>query len=62
VGLVLAGLASPALRALLYGVPPLDPVVLAGVAVLLFAVAMLASFLPARRAAEGDPMLELREG
>jgi len=62
VGLVLAGLASPALRALLYGVLPLDPVVLAGVAVLLFAVAMLASFLPARRAAEGDPMLALREG
>ncbi|MFL5420619.1 MAG: ABC transporter permease [Myxococcales bacterium] len=61
-GLVLAAAAAPALRALLFGVPPLDPGVLVAVALLLFAVALVASFLPARRAAGGDPMLALREG
>jgi ABC-type antimicrobial peptide transport system permease subunit len=61
-GLVLAAAAAPALRALLFGVPPLDPGVLVAVALILFAVALLASFLPARRAAGGDPMLALREG
>jgi ABC-type antimicrobial peptide transport system permease subunit len=61
-GLVLAAGTAPALRALLFGVPPLDPVVLFLVALILFAVSVLASFLPARRAAGGDPMLALREG
>jgi len=61
-GLLLAGAAAPALRALLYGVPPLDPGVLLAVALILVLVSLLASFLPARRAAGGDPMLALREG
>jgi putative ABC transport system permease protein len=60
-GLLLAGAAAPSLRALLYGVPALDPGVLMAVALILFAVSVLASFLPARRAAGGDPMLALRE-
>jgi hypothetical protein len=48
------------LRSLLFGVSPNDPIVLAGVPVVLFAVAILASFLPARRAAGVDPAEVLR--
>ncbi len=55
-----AALAS-ALRALLYGVAPLDPVVMSGVAALILTVALMANYLPARRAARIDPMEALRQ-
>jgi putative ABC transport system permease protein len=45
---------------MLYEVRPLDPVVLGGVSLLLAAVALLASYLPARRAARIDPITALR--
>jgi predicted permease len=58
---VLGALAtSKILTALLYGVTPGDPATLAEVAVLLGAVAVAASYLPARRAARVDPMSALR--
>jgi putative ABC transport system permease protein len=48
------------LHGLLYGVSPTDPVALVATCALLFVVALIASWLPARRAAALDPMEALR--
>jgi hypothetical protein len=60
VGLLGAFASSGVLRSLLFEVSPIDPVTLAGVCVLLVAVASLAGLLPARRAARIDPLQALR--
>ncbi|MGQ0646477.1 MAG: FtsX-like permease family protein [Gemmatimonadaceae bacterium] len=61
IGLV-AGLASVRLlRSLLYGVPLSDPLAFAAAASLLVLVAVAASYLPARRATQLDPLLSLRQ-
>jgi predicted permease len=59
-GLLLAASTTWLLKKLLFGVSPLDPASLAAVAALLSAVAVLASVLPARRAARLDPLVALR--
>jgi putative ABC transport system permease protein len=60
VGVIAAFGAARALRAMLFGVGPSDPLTYVAVTLLLAAAAFLASYLPIRRAADADPMVTLR--
>jgi ABC-type antimicrobial peptide transport system permease subunit len=60
IGLAAGAAVSRVLASLLYGVSPRDPVVFVGVALFLSAVALLAGYVPAQRAARVDPMTALR--
>jgi predicted permease len=59
-GLGAAWFASRLLTTLLYEVEPNDPMVLSGIAAILFVVTLAASYLPARRAARIDPLQTIR--
>ena len=64
VGVVIGAVAAFALtrwmESLIYGVSPTDPVTFTSVALLLVGIALLASYVPARRAVRVDPMQSLR--
>ncbi len=60
VGLTAAAGLAQLMSSLLFNVSPLDPATYAILAVLLGTVVLLASYLPARRAASVDPTYALR--
>lgn len=60
IGMVLALLGSRAISSMLFGIGPRDPLPLSIVAALLAAVAIVATWLPARRASRVDPVQALR--
>jgi predicted permease len=59
-GVIAALILTRILSSLLYGVSATDPLTYAGTAILLIAVAMVASYIPARKASRLDPMIALR--
>jgi putative ABC transport system permease protein len=60
-GLAVVFVLARFLTSMLYGVSPSDPVTFVGISFLLAMVALLACYLPARRAARIDPMIAIRE-
>jgi putative ABC transport system permease protein len=60
IGLGTALALSRVMAGYVYGITSTDPVTLAGASLLLLLVALLASYLPARRATRVDPMTALR--
>jgi len=60
VGLILAAVSTRIVANQIYSVSPLDPLTFAGVGLALMAIAFLASYIPAYRAAKVDPMVALR--
>jgi putative ABC transport system permease protein len=61
VGVIVSAATASMMASLLYGVHPHDLLVFLAVPLLLFAVAVLASYIPARRATKVDPIVALRE-
>jgi putative ABC transport system permease protein len=62
VGVLMAAAATRLIAGLLFNVSPLDGLTFVGMSALFVAVALVASYLPARRAAATDPIIALRDG
>jgi ABC-type antimicrobial peptide transport system permease subunit len=62
IGVPLALALAYLLKGLLYGVGAADPVTFLGIAILWFTIALIATWIPARRAARVDPLIALRVG
>jgi putative ABC transport system permease protein len=60
IGLILSGIMAPLISSVLYGVRPLDPEVFIAVPVILMVVVLVASYIPAWRAARVNPIVALR--
>ena len=60
VGLAGSLLLTRTMRSMLFEISPNDPLTIVGIAMLLLLIAMLASYIPARRATRVDPMIALR--
>ncbi len=60
IGLIAAFTLAPLIKSLLYKVSPADPMTIIGSAILFLVAALLASYIPARRAMRVDPMVALR--
>jgi putative ABC transport system permease protein len=60
IGLILSGIMAPLISSVLYGVRPLDPEVFIAVPAILMVVVLLASYIPAWRAARVNPIVALR--
>ncbi|HEX3124958.1 MAG TPA: ABC transporter permease, partial [Rhodanobacteraceae bacterium] len=61
IGLLLSVIMAPLISSLLYGVRPIDPEVFVAVPLILMVVVLLASYIPARRAAMVSPVVALRD-
>jgi putative ABC transport system permease protein len=60
IGVAGAAIAAKLVASMVYGLTPLDPATFAMAAVVLISVALIATWLPARRATRTDPLIALR--